>query len=303
MKQIKTIAFESEECEKEFTCGPHFRLIILVIASSSTQYDSFNQSWESYMNSVPNVRSFFLYADDTIETDVFIARNSITYKCKESYIPGILYKTMAGFYVCKKYLNFDFILRTNLSSFIHIPRLLDRISSEETTNAVITRLEALKITNEYPCTSENGSKLEDPVAFKKQTEWYNCTDILVDYFEDEDLRVSKEYFLFFGGCFMLFTEDLIDILLSAVILDKTLEKANIVSLADDIVLTMILLKYACPTVQTMVDDSHQCKGEEDPAEYPENMYHIRNRSDYYVSTRDMDVENMKAQVAHYYKNK
>lgn len=296
MEQIKSIAFESEECKQEFHSEKHFKLVILVIASSSTQYDSFNQSWESYMNSVPGARSFFLYADDTIETDVFITRNSITYKCKESYIPGILYKTLAGFYVCKKYLKFDYILRTNLSSFVHIPRLLNDISFEETNNIVITRLEAIRITNEMPFETES-----DRVAYNKQVEWYICTNIIVDYFEDESVRVSKEYFLFFGGCFMLFSEDLIDVILSAVILDKTLEKANVTTLADDIVLTMILLKYAHPTVQTMVDDSHQCKGEEDPADYPANIYHIRNRSDYYVSTRDIDVENMKKQVAHYYR--
>ena len=56
-------------------------------------------------------------------TDIYITKNSITYNCKESLIPGILYKTISGYYFCQKKLTYDFMLRTNLSSFIIFPNI------------------------------------------------------------------------------------------------------------------------------------------------------------------------------------
>ena len=91
---------------------------------------------------------FFLYSDENIETDIFVNSNSITHKSKESLVPGILYKTTAGKYFCHKKIKYDYLLRTNLSSFIHIPNLLKYLETKERSQLWITNLEILGLIND-----------------------------------------------------------------------------------------------------------------------------------------------------------
>uniref|UniRef100_A0A6C0ASW4 Uncharacterized protein n=1 Tax=viral metagenome TaxID=1070528 RepID=A0A6C0ASW4_9ZZZZ len=118
---------------------PHYKLIILVIASHSQHYDEFTEQWSRYMNQFPDVRSFFLYSDPTIDSDVLVEDNKITYKYTEWFEPGILYKTIAGMHVCSHLFTFDHMLRTNLSSFIHIPRLLTFLEAASKSNYVAAK--------------------------------------------------------------------------------------------------------------------------------------------------------------------
>lgn len=124
MESIQTIHYDLSS-PQDF-CGPpiHYKLIILVIASHSHDYDLFSKQWSRYMNKFPDVRAFFLYSDVTIDSDILIQDDKITYKYAEWFEPGILYKTIAGMYICNKLFTYDHLFRTNLSSFVHIPRLL-----------------------------------------------------------------------------------------------------------------------------------------------------------------------------------
>jgi hypothetical protein len=112
----------------------HYKIIILIIASENEPYSTFVKYWEKYMNLFPEVRCFFLYSNPEIDYDVIVNENSIIHKYKEWYEPGILYKTIAGMFICDQLFNYDYILRTNLSSFIHIPRLLDFVKDKPLTN-------------------------------------------------------------------------------------------------------------------------------------------------------------------------
>jgi len=117
----------------------HFRIIILVIASHSYEYDCFTEQWSRYMNIYPEVRSFFLYSNPDIDADIVVEDNRITYKYAEWFEPGILYKTIAGMQVCNNLFTYDHILRTNLSSFIHIPRLLLFLENAEKTDYIAAK--------------------------------------------------------------------------------------------------------------------------------------------------------------------
>lgn len=104
---------------------PHYKLIILIIASPGEHYDIFKEVWEGYMNRFSDVKSFFLYSDENLGSQIVVKDNSITHKFKEWYEPGILYKTIAGMKHCTENYTYEFMLRTNLSSFFIIPRLLN----------------------------------------------------------------------------------------------------------------------------------------------------------------------------------
>ena len=74
------------------------------------------------MNRNKDIKCFFIYGNDAgIKAD----GNTIIAPCKETRAPGILNKTIHAFkHVTKKY-EYDYIFRTNLSSFV----LLDRIGA------------------------------------------------------------------------------------------------------------------------------------------------------------------------------
>lgn len=111
-----------------------YRLVILIIASRSPHYDEFKKCWVAYASKFPEVKCFFLYSDPSIDVDVIVDKDTITHKYEEWYEPGILFKTIAGMEICSQLFYYDYLLRTNLSSFIHIPRILEFLKTQPTTN-------------------------------------------------------------------------------------------------------------------------------------------------------------------------
>ena len=98
-------------------------IIILIIASDDNEsYIKMQQIWKKYMNNHPNIKSFFIKNKLDIEQDIIIdeKENTIYVKNEESYIPGILQKTIKSFEYCLQKFEFDYIYRTNLSSFIDL---------------------------------------------------------------------------------------------------------------------------------------------------------------------------------------
>jgi len=110
----------------------HYDLLVLIIASHTEDYEKFKEQWERYMGLFSNVKAFFLYSDPAIEFDAIVNENEIVHKHKEWYEPGILYKTLAGMQLCNEMFTYDHLLRTNLSSFYDVPRLLDFLKARPT---------------------------------------------------------------------------------------------------------------------------------------------------------------------------
>ena len=102
--------------------------ILMIILSSPTVnavYPLHKAIWAKYMHSEPGITSYFLeFHDekDTIEGDTFYVKG------KESFHPGCLDKTMA----CFKHFaqaDYDFIIRSNMSSLWNFPALLKHLST------------------------------------------------------------------------------------------------------------------------------------------------------------------------------
>ena len=128
-------SFSTKELfEKIKDDNTNYKLIILVIASVSESYNLFVECWKEYMNIFPEVKAYFLYSDPTLESDVMIYDNLILYKGNETLVPGIFQKTLCAMNFCQKHFSYDYIIRTNLSTFLHIPRLLDYLSDKPKEN-------------------------------------------------------------------------------------------------------------------------------------------------------------------------
>ena len=139
MFSTSIIEFETPELKTEIENNKtHYTAICLIIASHSLVYDKMAELWRKYMNTNPNIKSYFLYCDPNIEADIFITDNKIIYKHEENFSPGILLKTFAGIHVANTYFSYDFIIRSNISSVFHLDRLIHFLKKRPTSKFVYT---------------------------------------------------------------------------------------------------------------------------------------------------------------------
>lgn len=109
----------------------NIKLLVLVIASDQFPiYQELQKKWRSYMHYNPQqVKVYFLKGNPTLENMIEFNDDVIWAKANEGWSPysaGIINKTILSLEALLPVIdNFDYILRTNLSSFYIFPRLLD----------------------------------------------------------------------------------------------------------------------------------------------------------------------------------
>jgi hypothetical protein len=98
------------------------KIIVLIIDSDTEPVYAYNRAvWRSYRASDPDIRAFFIRMDESAPEEGELRGDTLFFKGKEGFIPAILQKTVAAFEYAVSHLSFDFILRTNLSSFYILP--------------------------------------------------------------------------------------------------------------------------------------------------------------------------------------
>ena len=110
------------------------QIVILVIMSRNEIYDQIIKNyWTNLLQYIksnhPNIRIFFTIGYDVEIDDLpkIIKDNVIISDKRETYTPGILYKTIYSLNYIHNYVNYDFLFRTNLSSFLYIKNMLKYI--------------------------------------------------------------------------------------------------------------------------------------------------------------------------------
>jgi hypothetical protein len=140
----------------------------------------------------------------------------------------------------------------------------------------------------------------DMVDEETKQKWIRYADVL-NKFHDNHYKNNVEFFFVAGSC-MIFSDDMIHEIICKVIVDNCLDKANIASLPDDIVLSAILV---CPELRQkdfkcIYEYLHVCSKLEGPSDYDKKIFFIRNRTDQIFGTRDIDLMNYINQVKHFY---
>jgi len=110
-------------------------IIILIIANNEPRYyQDMQNTWKKYMNLHTNIKSFFIKGDPHLEQDVILneSENTIYVKSGENYIPGILEKTIKSMEFIQTHYEYDYIFRTNLSSFIDLYKFYEFVHLEST---------------------------------------------------------------------------------------------------------------------------------------------------------------------------
>jgi len=103
------------------------KVLMLVLASDTNEYyKKFQELWRQYMNSNPNIDCYFYKADPTLKEDALLVdKNTLVVKCEES-LDKCYEKTLKAFeYFSNQFNKYDYIFRTNLSSFVVFDHYLE----------------------------------------------------------------------------------------------------------------------------------------------------------------------------------
>ena len=195
------------------------KIIMLIISSNNIEfYKNMREVWKKYMNNNPNITSFFIENDPSIDKDIIVDKknNTIYYKDEESYIPGILNKTIKIIEYLIKNNDFDYIYRTNLSSVINLDKLYSYIQNNDIDYAghdyakfisgsgIILSKKTCKIliedksliNNKNPDDLAIGLKLENLVE-KKHIEYYGISNLDDKIFNNDEItKINPNIFQF-----------------------------------------------------------------------------------------------------------
>lgn len=115
-----------------------FKVLVLIIASDEVPvYCELQKIWRAYMHyDHKHVVSYFIKANPALPQECIIDGDVIWARCQENQIPGIMNKTILALeaFLPRIGTEFDYVLRTNLSSFIVFSRLLDYLKACPRTN-------------------------------------------------------------------------------------------------------------------------------------------------------------------------
>jgi len=95
------------------------KILNLVLYSDTEYYNNMYNILSNYYNKFDNVKTYFYKYDNTIKNDIELHGDIYKIKGIETYVPGILNKTLKIFkYLEKEAYDYDYIIRTNISTII-----------------------------------------------------------------------------------------------------------------------------------------------------------------------------------------
>lgn len=112
----------------------HYKLVVLIIAHDHPAYKEFDTIWREnieYNKSLSNdIKFFFLYNVPGRKERV---GDNLYFPNEETYPnPGLILKTLGGIqYLRENDITYDMLFRTNLSSFINLPKLLEYVDANK----------------------------------------------------------------------------------------------------------------------------------------------------------------------------
>lgn len=131
---IITLSFISIICDRyaiESFTGSNISIINLVLYSNDNEYDKMYELTKKYYSKFSNVKTiYYKFTNNERQINEYELQDDILHiKGKETYIPGILDKTIKAFqYVNNKY-TFDYMVRSNISTIVDFDLLTEYIQN------------------------------------------------------------------------------------------------------------------------------------------------------------------------------
>lgn len=114
------------------------KIIVGVIASrEKSYYNEMIKLWKSYMHLNDSIGCYFLFNDPNLSTDYTINGDEITFKDVENAVPGIFNKSIKFMKLISELgIDYDYFIRTNLSSFWGWDRLVKFLEDKPTVDYI-----------------------------------------------------------------------------------------------------------------------------------------------------------------------
>lgn len=103
-----------------------FKILHLVLYSNDTHYDNMYEITREYYKKFGNVHTIYYKYNPLLRESYLLNGDILEIKGNESYIPGILDKTLESF----KYFNidaYDYVIRSNISTIINFDLLVNNL--------------------------------------------------------------------------------------------------------------------------------------------------------------------------------
>ena len=131
------VFFQSYSSETSNLNHKKLKVLVLIIASDNYPvYVELQKIWRSYMHNNPDqIETYFIKGDPNLENDFEFRGDEIWSRTAESLFAGVTNKTLLSLEAIMPRLHeFDYVLRTNLSSFYYFPNLLKFLETRPKTN-------------------------------------------------------------------------------------------------------------------------------------------------------------------------
>lgn len=164
---------------------------VLIISSDTEYYNKMESVWIKYMNNYrPEAMCFFVKCSEDIKENVEEIGNTIYVKEKEHFL-NVLYKTVISIkYILDKYESIKYIFRTNLSTFLNIPKYLESYKTDSVYSGVLAYHD-----NTYYISGVCITLSRDVCEYLVLNYNKNDTKYITNFYEDVEIGriVSKKY--------------------------------------------------------------------------------------------------------------
>jgi hypothetical protein len=107
------------------------KILHLVLYSKNEIYDEMYKITREYYNNFDDVKTVYYILNNEIEEEYLLEGDILSIKGEESFLPGILYKTLETFkYFSKDINNYEYVIRSNISTIINFKILLNNLNNK-----------------------------------------------------------------------------------------------------------------------------------------------------------------------------
>ena len=146
------------------------KILCLILASDTTpDYVRFQSVWRKFMNTYPKVDCYFYKGHPDLSQSEFLEDKTLWIKISES-LDTVYEKTLRAFeYFVPKLDEYDFVYRSNLSTFVSFQHMLEFCAELPTTNCCAAFA---------GCVPENGNSLDYEMSFPGGNGFLLSTDLV-----------------------------------------------------------------------------------------------------------------------------
>ena len=127
-------------------------IINLVLYSNNDEYNEMYKLTKLYYKKFNNVKTIYYKFDENITDNYELNDDILSIKGKETFIPGILDKTIKAFQFINDHYKFDYIVRSNISTIIDFNLLTNYLKQNYTDYGGGLKLSLYKIETSYGIT-------------------------------------------------------------------------------------------------------------------------------------------------------